>query len=122
MDTVIPRDNGSVSSLNVACGNARGSSAHEDICKSTFRCPLGEARKLLDRIEKTTRKRGSWLFLGLNSPGYQAKEGGPQTCSRQQKFAEEGVLLSPHSRAERSEARRLQRTRFREEKQLWPLI
>lgn len=61
MDTVIPRDNGSVSSLNVACGNARGSSAHEDICKSTFRCPLGEARKLLDRIEKTTRKRGSWL-------------------------------------------------------------
>ena len=111
-----------MSSLNVARGNARGRSAQEDICRPTFRRCLGEAGKLLNRIDKTTRKRDSWLFLGLNSPGYQARDRGPQTCSGQQWFAEVGVPLRPHTQAERSEASRLQRASFREEKLLWPLI
>ena len=45
-----------MSTLNVARGNARGGSVHEDIRRPTFRHPFREAEKLLDRIENTTRK------------------------------------------------------------------
>lgn len=74
----VPRDRGSVSSLNVAPGCAKGNSVHTDICRLTLRFPVGEARKLLVRwTEKTAWKRKeivSWIFLGLNSPGNQTRD------------------------------------------------
>lgn len=107
-DMAVPRDSGSVSSLNVAPGNAGGSSVHADICRPTFRPPVGEARKLLVRwTEKTTLKRRLLDFSGLEFPRKSSKRLRSPNLG-QQRFAEEGdVPWKPHSQAERSEGGRL---------------